>query len=184
MLTSTVAELTLGGLPSWAIVEARTGTPVPMLDSVVVSRADMMPERWVSTIDKTQLAASFTRDSVFGVLQNYQGRSSFVLGVPGNLLLSASHVQRLIEMLPLQADYRAEGTMLVVGAAAPVLLLVEVAVEREEDVDVDGRRVRAWRVALRTGAIEVRYWVSRDSTRVVRTEQALPEGLLVGTLAP
>jgi hypothetical protein len=63
-----------------------------------------------------------------------------------------------------------------------VLMPTELAVEGEEDVDVNGRRVRAWRVVLRTGVIEARYWVSRDGTRVVRTEQVLSDGVLTGTL--
>jgi hypothetical protein len=121
---------------------------------------------------------------VFGVVQNYQGRSSFVLGIPGNLLLSGSHAERLLEMLPLAEGYRVAAMMLVIGGAQPVLAPAELVVEREEDVDVNGRSVRAWRVALRSGAIEARYWVSRDSTRIVRTEQALPSGLMVGTLVP
>ena len=42
-----------------------------------LTRAELTPVRWVGTIDRTQLAASFSRDSVFGALQNYAGRSSF-----------------------------------------------------------------------------------------------------------
>ncbi len=179
-----VSDFSMGGVPSWLIVEARNGTVVPTLDSVVVTRADMTPEHWASSIGTAQLAASFTRDSAFGVLQNYQGRSSFVVGVPGNVLLSASHGERVIEMLPLADGYRAAATMLVVGGAQPVLMPAELVVEREEDVLVGTQHVRAWRVALRSGAIEARYWVSRDTTRVVRTEQALGEGLMIGTLLP
>jgi hypothetical protein len=98
------------------------------------------------------------------------------------VLLSAGHGERLIEMLPLGEGYRVAATMLVVGGATPVLMPAEIVVEREEDADVNGHLVRAWRVALRSGAIEARYWVSRDGTRVVRTEQALPEGVMVGVL--
>ena len=127
---------------------------------------------------------SFTRDTAYGVLQNYQGRASFVVGVPANVLLSASYTERLLEMLPLKEGYRAAATLLVVGGATPTLMPAELAVEREEDVQVDTRRIRAWRVALRSGPIEARYWVSRDGTRVVRAEQGLSEGLMVSTLTP
>ena len=82
-------------------------------------------------------------------------------------------------MLPLAEGYRAAATLLVVGGPTPTLMPAEIIVEREEDADVNGRHIRAWRVALRTGAIEARYWVSRDGTRVVRTEQALAEGVMI-----
>ena len=184
MRTVVVSETSVAGVPSWLILETRSGTVVPTLDSVIVARADMSPERWAATIGSAQMAASFTADSVFGVLQTYQGRSSFVLGVPANVLLSAAHAERLLEMLPLREGYRANAAMLVVGGALPTILPAELRVERDEDVVVNGRRMPAWRVVLRSGAIEARYWVSRDGTRVVRTEQALPDGVMVGTLVP
>jgi len=180
--TVTVSETALGGTPGWLVAESRTGTLVPTFDSAFVSRADLSPVRWIAGIGTAQLAASFTRDSVFGVVQNYQGRANFVLGIPPNLLLSAGLTERMIELLPRKEGFRASMTLLLVPGTVPTLVPADLTVEREETVTVLGRAVRAWRVALRAGAVEQRYWVSRDDGRVVRTEQALPEGMLVAEL--
>lgn len=161
------------------MAESRIGTLVPTFDSVFVSRADLWPARWIAGIGTAQLAASFTRDSVFGVVQNYQGRANFVLGIPPNLLLSSGLTDRVIELLPLKEGFHASMTLLVVPGTVPTLVPAELTVEREEPAMVQGRAVQALRVALRAGAVEQRYWVSRDDGRVVRTEQALPEGVLV-----
>ena len=182
--TVVVSEATLGGNRGWLIVDERTGTAVPTSDSVVVTRADLMPERWSATIARSQLGASFTRDSVFGAVQTYQGRASFSLAIPANVLLSAGMLERVLELLPLRDGYRAGASLLVVDGLEPRVVPAEIVVERAEPVTVGNREVDAWRVALRWGAREQRLWISRDGTRVVRTEQALPGGVLTAELQP
>jgi len=182
--TVTVSDATLGGNPGWLIADARTGTVVPTSDSVFVARADLMPERWIATIGRSQFGASFTRDSVFGAVQSYQGRASFSLPVPANVLLSAGMVERVIELLPLRDGYRAGVSLLLVDGLEPRVVPAEIIVERSEQVTAGNGAVDAWRVALRWGAMEQRLWIARDGTRVVRTEQALTDGVLISLLQP
>jgi len=182
--TVTVSDATLGGNPGWLIADARTGTVVPTSDSVFVARADLMPERWIATIGRSQFGASFTRDSVFGAVQSYQGRASFSLPVPANVLLSAGMVERVIELLPLRDGYRAGVSLLLVDGLEPRVVPAEIIVERSEQVTAANGAVDAWRVALRWGAMEQRLWIARDGTRVVRTEQALTDGVLISLLQP
>ena len=182
--TVVVSDAMLGGNPGWLIVEARSGTVVPSVDSVYVARADLMPERWSATIGQSQLGASFTRDSVFGAVQGYQGRASFLLSVPANILLSAGMMERILELLPLREGYRAAAALLLVDGLTPRVVPAEIDVERSEPVTVANRAVDAWRVALRWGAMEQRLWIARDGSRVVRTEQALPSGMLTAELQP
>jgi hypothetical protein len=184
MRTVTVSDASLGGNPGWLIADTRTGTVVPTSDSVFVARADLMPERWSATIGRAQLGASFTRDSVIGAVQSYQGRASFSLPVPANVLLSAGMVERVLELLPLREGYRAAVSLLLVDGPEPRVVPAEIVVERSERVMVGNGAVDAWRVALRWGAMEQRLWIARDGTRVVRTEQALPEGVLTSVLQP
>jgi hypothetical protein len=133
---------------------------------------------------RAQLGVSFTRDSAFGALQNYQGRSSFALGVPANVLLSTGMVQRVLELLPLAEGYHAGASLFVVEGLIPKLVPAEIVVERSEGVPVGGRTEEAWRVVLRWGETERRLWIARNGARVVRTEQAVPEGILAGVLLP
>ncbi len=178
----TVSDAPFAGAAGWLIADSRVGTMVATYDSVYVSRADLSPERWTAVNGRSQLGAAFTRDTAFGALQNYQGRASFALGVPKNVLLSAGMTTRLLEMLPLREGYRASATLFVVEGLTPALVPVEIIVEGGERIALGGRTADAWRVTVRGGAMERRYWVSRDGARVVRIEQALAEGLYAAVL--
>jgi hypothetical protein len=183
-LAVTVSEAQAGAMTGWLIADSRVGTLISTSDSVFVRRADLAPERWTAVNGRAQLGVSFTRDSAFGALQNYQGRSSFALGVPTNALLSTGMVQRVLELLPLAEGYRAGASLFVVEGLVPKLVPAEILVERSEGVPVGGRAEDAWRVVLRWGETERRLWIARNGARVVRTEQAVPEGVLTGVLLP
>ena len=182
--TVTVSESALGGNPGWLIAESRNGTAVTTTDSVFLARTDFAPLRWTATIGHAQFAASFSRDSMFGVSDTYQGRSSFAAALPANALLSSGMVERVVEMLPLRDGYRTGATLVLVAGATPQLVPAEIVVERQERISLGDRTLDVWRVAVRAGAIEERLWVSRDGARVVRTEQALAGGQLSQRLLP
>ena len=180
--TVSVTDSPISGAAGWLIADSRSGTMVATSDSVFLSRGDLTPERWTAVNGSSHLGAAFTRDTAFGALQNYQGRASFAVGVPRNVLLSAGMTARMIELLPLREGYRASATLFVVEALTPMLMPAEIAVDGAERVSLAGRDVDAWRVTVRAGAIERRYWVARDGARVVRIEQAVAEGLYAAVL--
>jgi hypothetical protein len=175
-----VSETSIGGTQGWLVAEARTGTAVESTDSVYLARADLAPERWSATIGRAQLGASFSRDSVFGAIETYQGRSSFAMALPPGALLSAGMVERVIELLPLRVGYRASASLVVVDGATPRVIPAEIVVDREESAN----GIDSWVVAIRAGAIEQRLWVSRRDSRVVRVEQTLQDGVLSSILQP
>ena len=177
-----VTETSIGGTQGWLIAEARTGTVVESTDSVYLARADLAPERWSATIGRAQLGASFSRDSVFGAIETYQGRSSFAMAVPPGALLSAGMVERVVELLPLRVGYRASASLLIIDGAVPRALPAEIVVDREDRTDVGGHGVDCWLVSLRAGALEQRLWVAKDGSRVVRVEQAVAGGVLSSML--
>ena len=180
--TVDISEAMLGGTPAWLIAEARRGTAVETTDSVYLVRADLTPERWASTIGRAQLGASFSRDSIFGAVDTYQGRASFALAFPPNALLSAGMVERVIELLPLRAGYRASATLVLIEGAQARLVPAELSVDREERIQLGDHAVECWLVALRAGALEERLWVTKEQSRVGRTEQALAGGVLAATM--
>jgi hypothetical protein len=47
-----------------------------------------------------------------------------------------------------------------------------------------GQQLDCWVVKLRAGTLQERLWVSKEGSRVVRTEQPIPGGLLTATLKP
>jgi hypothetical protein len=182
--TVSVSDVSAGGVPSWLIAERRTGTVVETTDSVSLMRADLAPERWSATNGQSRFAASFTRDSMFGGTDTYQGRSSFALAVPSNTLLSAGMAERIIEMLPLREGYRAGAYLALVAGQTPQLVRADVVVDSLETLTIGRQAVESWRVLLRTPATEERIWVARDGARVVRTEQLVAGGLLRADFQP
>ena len=180
----TVTDTPLGGAPSWLVAESRRGTMLETSDSVSASRGDLAPAHWSATIGKAQFGASFTRDSMFGAIESYQGRASFGVAVPANALLSAGFTERLIEMLPLRDGYRSAATLVLVDGPVPRMVSAEILVDGSERIPVGSRSVDCWRVVIRAGTIEERLWVTRDGARVARTEQATSTGLVTATLLP
>jgi hypothetical protein len=183
--TVNVTESSLGGTPSWLIAESRTGTALETSDSLFVSRADLSPTRWVATVGKAQLAASISRDSIFGGMQTYQGRSSFTTALPPGALLTPGMVERMVELLPLQIGYRAAASLVLLELGSPRTVPANFVVEREQRITLpSGQQIDCWVVTLRATPLEERLWVSKDGSRVVKTEQTIPGGLLTGTLRP
>jgi len=180
--TVEVTETQLGGAPAWLIAERRTGSAVPTTDSLWLTRAELTPVRWVGTIDRTQLAASFGRDSIFGALQNYAGRSSFAAPTLPGVLVTPGMTERIVEMLPLRSGYHAAASLLLVDMGTPRALPAEILVEREERVRTPSGDADCWVVVVRASSMEERLWVDKGRRLVVRTEQMTGSGRLVGEL--
>ncbi|MFL5607795.1 MAG: hypothetical protein ACJ8AD_15195 [Gemmatimonadaceae bacterium] len=180
--TVSMVETVVDGTPTWLVAESRTGTAVETRDSLYLTRADLAPERWVAAIGRSQLAASFTRDTMFAAMQTYQGRSQVTTGVPAGVLLTPAMVDRVVELLPLQTGFRTGASLLLLEMGAPRTMPAELTVEREESCALPDRPGDCWVVLLRSGAIEERLWVTKLASRVVKTEQATGAGLLTGVL--
>ena len=180
--TVEVTETQLGGIATWLIAERRTGSAVPTTDSLWLTRAELTPVRWVGTIERTQLAASFAHDSIFGALQNYAGRSSFAAPMLPGVLVTPGMTERILEMLPLRSGYRAAASLLLVDMGTPRALPAEIAVEREERIRTPSGDADCWVVLVRAGAMEERLWVEKGRRLVVRTEQITSMGRVVGEL--
>ena len=182
--TVVVTETTFAGAPSWLIAESRTGTAVTTTDSLYLARSDLSPGRWLATNGKAQLAASFSRDSMFVAMQSYQGRSSVVTPLPVGALLSAGMVERIVELLPLEVGFRTGATVVLFEMGTPRAIPAELRVDQEEALVLPGRTVDCWVVILRAGTLEERLWVTKAEPRVVKTEQSTGSGLLTAMIQP
>jgi hypothetical protein len=200
----TVSETMLAGASDWLIAESRTGTAIATSDSLYLRHADLAPVRWTARNGVSQLAVSFTQDSLFAALQDYQGRGSFASALPAGALITPGMVDRLLELLPLSAGYRVNATVVVIDSGVPRAVPATIGVEGEEAVTLSSGPVAAqsaadsltapriivdqvadcWLVVLRAGGVEKRYWVSRPRQRVVKTEQVTSSGVLTEMIAP
>ena len=182
--TVVITETSFAGSPAWLIAESRTGTAVQTTDSLYLARSDLSPSRWLATNGKSQLASSFSRDSMFVAIQTYQGRSSVVTPLPAGALLTAGMVDRIVELLPLEIGFRTGATVVLFEMGAPRAVPAELRVDAEETLMLPDRTAICWVVLLRAGALEERLWVAKDSMRVVKTEQVTGAGVLTAVLQP
>lgn len=200
--TVSVSETMLAGVNDWLIAESRTGTAIATSDSLYLRHADLTPVRWTARNGVSQLAVSFTHDSLFAALQDYQGRGSFAAGLPPGALITPGMVDRLLELLPLTADYRANASIVVIDSGVPRAVPATISVEGVERVTLSAAPAAApttadsvaalrtvvdqvadcWLVVLRAGHVEKRYWVSKPRQRVVKTEQVTSDGVLTEML--
>ena len=182
--TVVVSETTFAGSPSWLIAESRTGTAVMTSDSLYLARSDLSPSRWVASSGDAQLASSFSHDSMFLAMQSYQGRSSVVSVLPPGALLTPGMVDRIVELLPLAIGFRTGATIVLIEMGTPRAIPAELRVDRDERLELPDRGVDCWVVVLRAGPLEERIWVSKETPRVQKTEQATGAGVLSGVLLP
>ena len=90
--------------------------------------------------------------------------------------------ERIVEMLPLRAGYRAAASLILVDMGTPRALPAELSVDREDRVRTSAGDADCWVVLLRAGAMEERLWVDKGRRLVVRTEQVTAAGKLVAEL--
>jgi hypothetical protein len=180
--TVSITEGTLAGATDWLIAESRTGTAVATSDSLHLHRTDLTPMRWTARNGLSQLAVSFTNDSMFAAVQDYQGRGSFVAGLPPGALITTGMVDGVLELLPLASGYHTAASVVSIEAGAPRAVLGTIDVEREEQTSVGPQAVDCWVVVLRAGSLERRYWVAKTPQRVVKSEQQTGAGLLTETV--
>jgi hypothetical protein len=135
--TVTVSDAMLVGESDWLIAESRTGSAIATSDSLHLRRADLTPVRWTARNGVSQLAVSFTRDSMFTALQDYQGRGSFADALPPGALITPGMVDRLLELLPLGAGYRANASVVAIDSGMPRAVPTTISVEGEETVTLN-----------------------------------------------
>jgi hypothetical protein len=205
--TVTVSAAMLAGVSDWLIAESRTGSAIATSDSLHLRHADLTPVRWTARNGVSQLAVSFTTDSMFTALQDDQGRGSFADALPPGALITPGMVDRLLELLPLSAGYRVNSTVVAIDSGVPRAVPATISMEGEETVTLNATAVAVqppagqsvlqqaasappavsrtfdcWVVSLRAGSVEKRYWVAKSPQRVVKTEQFTSGGVLTETL--
>lgn len=180
--TVVVSESMLGGVPDWLVAESRTGTAIATYDSLHLRRVDLAPVRWSARNGVSQIAVSFTTDSMFAALQDYQGRGSFAAGIPPGALITPAMVDRLLALVPLSASYRSGASLVNIEDRGPQTVPATLGVEGQEQVLLGAQPVDCWVVVLRTPTTEKRYWVQKSPQRVVKTERQVATGTLTETL--
>jgi hypothetical protein len=180
--TVTVSESMTGGVPDWLVAESRTGTAIATYDSLHLRRADLTPTRWTARNGVSQLAVSFTNDSMFAALQDYQGRGSFAAGIPPGALITPAMVDRLLALVPLSSGYRSGASLVNIEEAGPQAVPATITVEGEQQVMLGAQPVECWLIVLRTPTTEKRYWVQKSPQRVVKTERSVGNGTLTELL--
>ena len=170
-----IAPTQYAGAPAWLLTRAGRLGVADAVDSLVVDQRGLRPLHWIAVHGAARLAAELTADSIFGAMSSPLGRQNIVLRSPPALLVSASAVDVVLTALPLTSGWRDSATVLVVDAGGAATAPAALAVEGEERVVVPAGEFDSWVVSLETERGSARYWISKDTHLVVRSEQVLPQ---------
>jgi hypothetical protein len=175
--TQTIAytDATYAGTPSWLILEARSGSGISGLDSLMASRDALTPLHWGASTGLARLAAEFTRDTLYGATSSPLGKRSLVAPAPRGVIASEGMLDGLMQLAPIGDRWTADATLLVADLTGTRLVAARLTVEREEEVTVPAGTFPSWVVSLRTDSAEKWLWVSKDERMVVKSSQTLPQ---------
>jgi hypothetical protein len=175
--TQTIAytDATYAGTPSWLILEARSGSGISGLDSLMASRDALTPLHWGASTGLARLAAEFTRDTLYGATSSPLGKRSLVAPAPRGVIASEGMLDGLMQLAPIGDRWTADATLLVADLTGTRLVAARLTVEREEEVTVPAGTFPSWVVSLRTDSAEKWLWVGKDDRMVVKSTQTLPQ---------
>ncbi|MFN2563831.1 MAG: hypothetical protein ABR499_02305 [Gemmatimonadaceae bacterium] len=173
--TISFSDATYAGVPSWLILEARSGAGITGLDSLVATRDGLAPLHWGSSAGPARLAAEFTRDTLYGATSSPLGKRSLVGPAPRGVIASEGMLDGLMQLAPIGYGWTTDATLLVADLTGTRLIAARLVVEREEEVTVPAGTFPSWVVSVRTGNAEKWLWVSKDDRMVVKTSQALAQ---------
>jgi hypothetical protein len=177
--TVTVSDTMLAGVRDWLIAESRTGTAITTSDSLHLRRADLTPMRWTARNGVSQLAVSFTKDSMFTALQDYQGRGSFADALPPGALITPGMVDRLLELLPLGPGYQAGASIVVIDSGVPHSVPAMISVEGEDIVTLTASSISGQGIPVPTNIPP-----TTVGSQVVAPQSAVPQVMSAAVASP
>ena len=170
-----VAETQYAGAAGWLFTQVGQQGTSMFSDSLIVSRSELRPLHWTAALGAARLAAEFTPDTIFGAMSSPLGRQNIVIGNRADLLPNMTSVDMVLTSLPLSLGWRDSIHVLVVDAGGAAITMGALAVEGEEHIIVPAGEYDCWVVSLETERGAARYWVSKESPLVIRSEQVLPQ---------
>lgn len=166
----------------WLLVESRSGA-VNSLDSILLT-PDLRPLRWRSVVGAAVLDLAFSADSLNGSVRVGAAASPLALVIPPDLVISASTLELIAAVLPLQEAWMDSANALTIDLGGAAVRPAELAVSGiglDSVVVVPQLPARpCWLLSMRSNAHESLLWVDRETADVLRVQTSLPSH--VGTV--
>jgi hypothetical protein len=173
--TVSVSPTSYNGIPSWLLVESRSGDAVPAVDSLIADLGSLRPIHWGSTIARARLSVEFRGDTAFGGTTAPAGRKSLIAPLPPGTLINAPMLETVLRLLPLHTAWEDSATTVSVALNGLTTLPTRIAVIGEDNVRVPAGQFDCWVVSVRAGDVtRGMYWVSKRDPIVVRSALDVP----------
>lgn len=175
--TRTVSEMqsTYAGMPTWLLMETRTGDAVPTVDSLFADIATLHPIHWGSSISRARLSAEFRGDTAYGGTSAPAGRRSMIVSMPPGTIVSGPMLETTLRLLPLQSAWEDSTATLSVTLNGATTLPTRLSVIGEDRVRVAAGQFDCWVVAIHAGdTARGLYWVTKTDPIVVRSAIDVP----------
>ncbi|HVX40141.1 MAG TPA: hypothetical protein VHB25_11250 [Gemmatimonadaceae bacterium] len=173
--TIDVSRTTYVGTPAWLLVETRSVTGVPAVDSLYADGADLHALHWSAAQGDAHLVMEFRGDTAYGGTSAPPGRHSSIASVPAGTLVNGAMLENVLRLLPLQPTFEDSTTTLSVTLGDLTVLPTRIAVIGEDHVRVAAGTFDCWVVSVHAGdTARGLYWVTKRDPIVVRSALDVP----------
>lgn len=169
-----VSATMYGGAPAWLMLETRTGAGIGFTDTLITELSSLRPLHQGSVLGSARLAAEFRGDTVFGVTSAPPGRRSMIGTIPPGSIVTASMLETVLRLLPLQSAWEDSSMTVSVTPATNTVFPTRLAVIGEDRVRVPAGTFDCWVVSVRADPARTLYWVTKSDPIVVRAAMDVP----------
>lgn len=173
--TVDVSRTTYVGTPAWLLVETRSVTGAPAVDSLYADGADLHALHWSAAQGDAHLVMEFRGDTVYGGTSAPPGRRSATAAVPAGTLVNGAMLENVLRLLPLQPTFEDSTATLSVTLGGMNVLPTRIAVIGDDRVRVAAGTFDCWVVSVHAGdTARGLYWVTKRDPIVVRSALDVP----------
>lgn len=181
-LRTVIAEVPAAGEPGLLVANTFSSPRGVIYDTSLVRRRTLQPVWHHSTQPRRRMRLEFGPDSVIGAVMPNDSASVPISHVTDAPTFDSAVMDEVVAALPLRRGYAVRLPLYIYERGG--LVWFDVRVTGQESVaGPDAKPTAAWVVSLDQPNLSFRYWIAKDSRRLLRTETNLSEGRrMVSTL--
>lgn len=173
--TIDVSRATYVGTPAWLLVETRTVSGAPAVDSLYADGNDLRALHWSAAQGDAHLVMEFRGDTAYGGTSAPPGRHSATAVVPAGTLVNGAMLENVLRLLPLQPTFEDSAATLSVTLGGMNVLPTRISVIGDDRVRVAAGTFDCWVVSVHAGdTARGLYWVTKRDPIMVRSALDVP----------
>ncbi|HET7456942.1 MAG TPA: hypothetical protein VFJ74_04745 [Gemmatimonadaceae bacterium] len=171
----TVAQTTLNGAAAWLVADSKHNGPMPVTDSLYLTRNDLTPLRHSLHMGDLSMLVNYAGDSVFGQATVPQGSAKIAAQNVRGSMATGTMFEVYLRTMPLQTGWKANMAMSAVGPQGNLIIPMSLEVTGEETVTVPAGTFPCYVVTIVGQGTEQRAWVSKTTRDIVKVSASFTQ---------